>query len=119
MDMRQQVAAAPKVTPPLVDTRTIGKAPTFIGEPNDWPEWSFQFTAYKGSANSKSIEALCWLRCKMPRSQPQRSCNRVLRSTMLNCTWPWYCCQRKRMSNSKENQSQPWTESVARIERYV
>ena len=61
MDMRQQVAAAPKVTPPLVDTRTIGKAPTFIGEPNDWPEWSFQFTAYKGSAGSKSIEALCWL----------------------------------------------------------
>ena len=32
MDTRQQVAAVPKVTAPLVDTRTIGKAPTFIGE---------------------------------------------------------------------------------------
>ena len=57
---RQQVAAVPKVTAPLVDTRTIGKAPTFTGEHKDWPEWSFQFTAYMGSANPKSIEALRW-----------------------------------------------------------
>ena len=33
---------------------------TFIGEHKDWPEWSFQFTAYMGSANPKSIEALRW-----------------------------------------------------------
>ena len=31
MDTPQQVAALPKVTAPLEDTRTIGKAPTFIG----------------------------------------------------------------------------------------
>ena len=60
MDTRQQVATAPKVTAPLVDKRTVGKAPTFTGEHKDWPEWSFQFTAYMGSGSSKSIEALRW-----------------------------------------------------------
>ena len=53
MEPRQQVAAVPKV-------RTIGKAPTFTGEHKDWTEWFFQFTAYIGSANPKSIEALRW-----------------------------------------------------------
>ena len=71
MDTRQQVAAVPKVAAPLVDTRTIGKAPTFTGEHKEWPEWSYQFTAYMESAN------------------------RVVRSTMLNCTWPWHCCARE------------------------
>ena len=60
MDTRQQIAAAPKAAAPLVDTRTIGEAPTFTGEHKDWPEWSFQFTAYMGSSNHKSIEALRW-----------------------------------------------------------
>ena len=60
MDTRQQVAAVPKVAAPLVDTRTIGKASTFTSEHMDWQEWSFQFTAYMGSANSKSVEALRW-----------------------------------------------------------
>ena len=60
LDTRQQLAAVPKVTAPLVDTRTIGKAPTFTGEHKDWREWSFQFTAYMGSANPKSTEALRW-----------------------------------------------------------
>ena len=60
MDTRRQIAAAPKAAAPLVDTRTIGKAPTFTGEHKDWPESSFQFTAYMGSANPKSIEALRW-----------------------------------------------------------
>ena len=41
IDARQEVAAAPKVTAPLVDTRTIGKAPTLTGEHKDWSEWSF------------------------------------------------------------------------------
>ena len=45
---------------PLVDARTIGKAPTFTGEHQDRPEWSFQLTAHVGSANPKSIEALRW-----------------------------------------------------------
>ena len=31
VDTRQQVAAVPKVTAPLADTRTIGKTPTFTG----------------------------------------------------------------------------------------
>ena len=60
MDTRQQVAAVPKVAAPLADTRTIGKAPTFTCEHKDCPEWSFQFTAYMGSTNPKSIEALRW-----------------------------------------------------------
>ena len=59
LDTRQQIAAVPKSSP-LVDTRTIGKAPTFTGEHKDWPEWSFQFVAYMGSANPKSIEAMRW-----------------------------------------------------------
>ena len=60
VDTRQQVAALPEVTAPLVDTRTSGKAPTFTGEHKDWPEWSVQLTACMRSANPKSIEALCW-----------------------------------------------------------
>ena len=60
IDTRQQVEAVPKVTAPLVDTRTIGKVPTFTGEHEDWPEWSFQFTGYIGHSNPKSIEALRW-----------------------------------------------------------
>ena len=60
IDDRQQVGAVPKVTAPLVDTRMIGKALTFPGEHKDRLEWSFHFTAYMGSANPKSIEALRW-----------------------------------------------------------
>ena len=45
------VSAGPN-TAPLVVTRTVGAAPTFTGERKDWPEWSFQFTASTGSANS-------------------------------------------------------------------
>ena len=41
-------------------TRTVGKAPTLTGEQKDWPERSFQITAFMGSANPKSIEALRW-----------------------------------------------------------
>ena len=60
MDTRQQVAAVPKVSAPLVDTRTNGEAPTFTGEHKDWPEWSFQFIAYMGSANPKSKQGMRW-----------------------------------------------------------
>ena len=60
MDTRRYVAAVPKVTAPLVDTRTIGEALSFTGEHKAWSEWSFQFTVYMGSANPKSIEALRW-----------------------------------------------------------
>ena len=59
LDTRQQIAAVPKSSP-LVDTRTIGRAPTFTGDHKDWPKWSFQFVAYMGSANPKSIEAMRW-----------------------------------------------------------
>ena len=38
LDTRQQVAAVSKVTAPLLDTRTIGKAPTFTSEHKDWTE---------------------------------------------------------------------------------
>ena len=86
LDTRQQIAAVPKVSAPLVDTRTIGKAPTFTGVHTDWPEWSFQFVAYMGSANPKSIEAMRWAAMEVERSQPQQLRNRVLTSTMLSCT---------------------------------
>ena len=92
MDTRQQIAAAPKAAAPLVDTRTIGKAATFTGDHKDWPEWSFQLTAYMGSATPKSIEALRWAAMADAKIT---ACNSVSRSTMLNCTWPWHCCGRE------------------------
>ena len=81
IDARQQVAAVPKVTAPLVDTRTIGKAPTFTGEHKVWPEWSFQFTAYMGSANPMSIEALRWVAMEE---------DKVTVAAVAN--FPWHCC---------------------------
>ena len=62
MDTRQQVATAPKVVAPLVDTTTIGKVPTLTGEHMDWPEWSFQFNAYMGSANPSRLKHCAGLR---------------------------------------------------------
>ena len=39
LDTRIQVESAPKAAAtPLVDTRTIGKAPKFTGKHKDWPE---------------------------------------------------------------------------------
>ena len=72
METRQQVASGEKVAAPLVDTRTIGKAPTFTGEHKDWPEWSIQFTAYMGSANPSRLKHCAGLRWRKTRSQPQR-----------------------------------------------
>ena len=69
-DTRQHIAAVPKVTAPLVDTRTFGKALIFTGQDKDWRVWSFQLTAYMGSANPKSIEYRAGLRWKKTRSQP-------------------------------------------------
>ncbi len=43
---------------PPVDTRSIGKAPSFSGEHKEWHDWSFHFTAYMGSANARAIDAL-------------------------------------------------------------
>ena len=62
-------AAAPK-SAPLLDTRTIDKTRTFTGEHKDWPAWSFQFTAYMGSANPKR-----WKHCVgHPWKRPNQSC---------------------------------------------
>ena len=60
LDTRLQISAAPTAAS-VVDTRTIGKAPTFTGEHKDWPEWPFLFAAYMRSANPKSVEAPCWI----------------------------------------------------------
>ena len=89
MVTRMQISGSPKAVP-LVDIRTIGKAPTFIGENKDWPEWSFQFTAYMGSANPKSVEALRWaamaenpIAAAAVRTQALEANNRR--------TLPWHC----------------------------
>ena len=95
MDTRQQVAAGPKVAALLVNTSTSGKAPTFTGEHKDWPEWSFQFTAYMGSANPKSIEALRWAAMQDAKITAAAVVQQSLRSTLLNCTWPWHCCAKE------------------------
>ena len=57
VDARAATAPQPK-TAGLVDTRSIGKAPNFSGEHKDWHDWSFQFTAYMGSANPRAIDSL-------------------------------------------------------------
>ena len=59
LDMRLQISAAPKEAP-LVDTRTIGKAPTFFFVTKTGQSVSFQFLAHMRSANPKSIEAIRW-----------------------------------------------------------
>ena len=57
VEARAAIVPTPK-TASLVDTRSIGKAPSFSGEHKEWHDWSFQFTAYMGSANARAIEAL-------------------------------------------------------------
>ena len=56
-EARAAAVPTPK-TASLVDTRSIGKAPNFSGEHKEWHDWSFQFTAYMGSANARAIDAL-------------------------------------------------------------
>ena len=57
VEAKAAIAPPPKTTS-LVDTRSIGKAPSFSGEHKEWHDWSFQFTAYMGSANARAIDAL-------------------------------------------------------------
>ena len=120
MDTRQQVAAVPKVSTSLVGTRIIGKAPTFTGEHKDRPEWSFQFIAYMGSANPKSIEAMRWAAMEEDKitaasiTQPsfeEHNCSVV---PDLGTVVP-----RKCIDNSEEQRSQKWTRNLARIECHV
>ena len=103
MDTRQQVAAVAKVTAPLVDARKIGEAPTFTGEHKDWSEWSFQFTAYMGSANPESIEALRW--AAMRRQDHSRSGGesefRGTQSSAVSCLGT--AVQRKCTGDSEEH----------------
>mgnify|MGYP002809519574 CR=1 FL=1 len=57
VEARATATPTPK-TAILVDTRSIGKAPNFSGDHKDWHDWSYQFTAYMGSANARAITAL-------------------------------------------------------------
>ena len=57
VDARAATAPQPK-TAGLVDTQSIGKAPNFSGEHKVWHDWSFQFTAHRGSANPRAIGSL-------------------------------------------------------------
>ena len=77
MDTRKEVAAVPKVTTPHVDTQTIGKAPAFTGEHKDCFEWSFQLTAYMGSANRSGGDT------------------EFFQITLLSCTLPWHNCAKE------------------------
>ncbi len=45
---------------PLVDTFNIGKVPNFSGDRDQRSEWSFQFTAFLGSASPMATKALKW-----------------------------------------------------------
>ena len=103
MYTREQIAAAPKAAALLVDTRTTGKAPTFTGEHKDWPEWSFQFTAYMGSANPKSIEALRWAAMADDKITEFRGAQC---STVPGLST---AVQGKCTGNSEEHRSQQWT----------
>ena len=53
VDTGLQVAAVPRATAPLVDTRTSGKALTFTGEHKDLPEWSFSVHSVHGIRESQ------------------------------------------------------------------
>ena len=109
----------PKVSAPLVDTRTIVKAPTFTSEHKDWPWWSFQFVAYLGSANPKSIEAMLWAAME----------DRITAAAVTQQSFDEHdaqlylalapLCKGKCSGDREEHRSQQWTGSVARIERYV
>ena len=114
MNTRQQVAAVPKATAPLVDTRTIGKAPTFTGKHKDWSGWPFPFTAYMGSANSQSLEALRWTATEEDKSHSRSSSETELRgsqSSAVPCLGT--AVQRKRPGDSEEHRCQQWTRGVA------
>jgi len=52
------LAATVRATSSLVDTRSIGKAPSLSGDHKDWHDWSFQLVAYMRSANPKCIAAM-------------------------------------------------------------
>ena len=62
VDVRQQVAAVPMATAPLVDTRTIGKSPTFIG------------------VNTRT--------CSNGHSNSQHTWDLQIPSRMMQCVWP-------------------------------
>ena len=54
-------AAAAHASPPqLVDTRSIGKIPTFNGDRESWNDWSFQFASFLAAAHLKAGQALKW-----------------------------------------------------------
>jgi hypothetical protein len=57
VEARATATPTPKMAS-LMDTRSIGKAPNFSGDHKEWHDWSFQFTAYMGSANARAITAL-------------------------------------------------------------
>ena len=57
VEAKAAIAPTPNTTR-LVDTRSIGKAPSFSGEHKEWHDWSFQFSAYLGSASARAIDAL-------------------------------------------------------------
>ena len=102
MDTRQQVAAVPKVSSPLVDTRTVGKAPMFTGETrigqNTWDQ--------RNPSRSKRRAGLRWKRTRAPQ---QQSYTKLSKSTTLSFSWPWHCCAKKCIGNSEEHRSQQWT----------
>ena len=80
---------------PLVDTRTIGKAPTFTGKHKDWPELSFQFTAYKGVCE-RQVDGNTTLGSNggEPELSHSGENTRASRSTTLSCTLPRQCAKK-------------------------
>ena len=114
-----QCFAAPREAP-LLDTHTIGRAPTFTGDHKDWPEWSFQFTTHVGSTTTKPIGALRWAANGRDTHHCRISEDAGLRSpepstVACSCT----LMQRKRTDDCEEHGNQQRARCVARIERHL
>ena len=120
-DTRQHVAAAARAAARLVDTRTIGKAPTFSGEHKDWPDWSFQCTAYMGSANPKSIEAPRWAAMEETQIAAEALRTRGFEKPdpQLCFAFALFVVQRKHTGDRETHRDQQRLEAVAWVERCV
>ena len=117
----QHVAAAARAAARLVDTRTIGKAPTFCGEHKDWPDWSFQCTAYMGSANPKSVEAPRWAAMEETQIAAEALRTRGFEKPdpQLCFAFALFVVQRKRTGDCDKHRDQQRLEAVAWVELCV
>ena len=57
LEQQQQVAGQQAMSS-VIDTRTLGKAEAFKGEPNEYGDWSFVLKAYVACVNHKFVDLI-------------------------------------------------------------